>query len=170
MQVNPIQIVPLLFLLSLVAAFLLFKFLDSKAEIVSKGYKAGGAIAGFIIVYGMLYGSFYKISGAQEKLEEQKNTIEELQSKISERDKFQQVRQFQGTIEPYSEHTKVVLAVTESDIQDPINRRFRLSAQCVDLIKGKFSLYVLRAGRVYPYEIFPEDDISALKIPVPDSN
>jgi hypothetical protein len=39
-----------LFLLSLVASWVLFKLLDSRATIKRKGWSAGGAIAGFLII------------------------------------------------------------------------------------------------------------------------
>ncbi|HEY9123221.1 MAG TPA: hypothetical protein PK252_09005 [Bacteroidales bacterium] len=43
------------FVLSMVAAFVLFKFLQSTAVINNKNYQAGGALAGFIIVLGASY-------------------------------------------------------------------------------------------------------------------
>lgn len=44
------------FLLSLICTFILFKFLKSSASIIKPTWRAGGAIAGFIIIFSM---SFY---------------------------------------------------------------------------------------------------------------
>ncbi len=44
------------FLLSLICTFVLFKFLKSSASIIKPTWRAGGAIAGFIIIFSM---SFY---------------------------------------------------------------------------------------------------------------
>ena len=51
-------VVTVIFILSLVGAFILFKFLKSFALIKKAGHQAGGAIAGFLLIYGALYYSF----------------------------------------------------------------------------------------------------------------
>jgi hypothetical protein len=51
-------VVTVIFILSLAGAFILFKFLKSFALIKKVGYQAGGAIAGFLLIYGALYYSF----------------------------------------------------------------------------------------------------------------
>jgi hypothetical protein len=55
-----IMLIPLsvMFTLSLVGSVILFRFLKSSATIKKKSYQAGGAIAGFILIYGLLYASF----------------------------------------------------------------------------------------------------------------
>jgi hypothetical protein len=55
---DPVTVFVLLFLLSLLAAYILFKLLDSRATIKRKGWSAGGAIAGFLII---LFGSWYAL-------------------------------------------------------------------------------------------------------------
>ncbi len=47
--------VAVIFILSLAGAFVLFKFLKSSALIKSPSYQAGGALAGFLLIYGALY-------------------------------------------------------------------------------------------------------------------
>lgn len=47
-----------MFTLSLVGSIILFRFLKSSATIKKESYQAGGAIAGFILIYGLLYVSF----------------------------------------------------------------------------------------------------------------
>lgn len=51
-------ILTLIFSLSLIAAIVLFKVLKSTAIIKKAGYQAGGALAGFIIIYSTLYYSY----------------------------------------------------------------------------------------------------------------
>jgi len=55
-----IMLIPLsvMFTLSLVGSVILFRFLKSSATIKKKSYQAGGAIAGFMLIYGLLYASF----------------------------------------------------------------------------------------------------------------
>lgn len=55
-----IMLIPLsvMFTLSLVGSIILFRFLKSSATIKKKSYQAGGAIAGFILIYGLLFASF----------------------------------------------------------------------------------------------------------------
>lgn len=51
-------VVAVMFILSLIGAYVLFKYLKSSALIKREGYKAGGAIAGFLLIYGILFYSF----------------------------------------------------------------------------------------------------------------
>ena len=59
---NPLLVIVVIFILSLVGAFVLFKLLKSTAIIKKAKYQAGGALAGFLLIYGTLYGSFYRLS------------------------------------------------------------------------------------------------------------
>ncbi len=47
-------IVAVFFLLSLVGAYVLFKILESSAVVKRPGYQAGGALAGFLLIFGTL--------------------------------------------------------------------------------------------------------------------
>jgi len=58
-------VVASIFLLSLVGAIILFKFLKSTAFIKSPKYRAGGALAGFLLIYGSLYYSFDRMQSTQ---------------------------------------------------------------------------------------------------------
>ncbi len=165
MYANPLLVVPILFGLSLAAAVILFRFLKSSAVIQTAKYQAGGAIAGFVIVYGLLHFSFEKISGFQDEIKKQEQTIYDLKSKTKDFEEFTASRDITGTVDPYSDHTKIVLVVTETDL--PVNKRFRLTAPCLDLKKGRYALYVIQEGKNYPYEIFPEDNIAKLNISIP---
>jgi hypothetical protein len=63
--INPIYVVAIIFLLSLTGAYVLFKFLKSYARIQRKDYQAGGALAGFLLIYAALYSSFDRIEQAR---------------------------------------------------------------------------------------------------------
>ena len=58
---NVLTVVSVMFLLSLVGAFVLFKLLKSAALIQRAGYQAGGALAGFLLIFGTLYFSYDKL-------------------------------------------------------------------------------------------------------------
>lgn len=60
---NTLVVLTLIFSLSLIAAIVLFKILKSTALVKKAGYQAGGALAGFIIIYTTLYYSYTSISG-----------------------------------------------------------------------------------------------------------
>lgn len=64
-SISPIFVVAIIFLLSLLGAFVLFKFLKSYAKIQRKGYQAGGALAGFLLIYAALYSSYDRIEQAR---------------------------------------------------------------------------------------------------------
>ena len=61
MEQNLLVVVSVIFALSLVGAFVLFKFLKSAAIIKRPGYQAGGALAGFLLIFGALYVSYSEL-------------------------------------------------------------------------------------------------------------
>ncbi len=54
-----------LFLLSLLGAYVLFKVLKSAALIKRPGYQAGGALAGFLLLFGTLTMAHFKLSAVE---------------------------------------------------------------------------------------------------------
>jgi len=56
-----------IFCLSLIGSFILFKFLKSSATIKKATYQAGGAIAGFLLIYGLLFSTFKSVYKPSEK-------------------------------------------------------------------------------------------------------
>jgi hypothetical protein len=165
MYSNPLVVVPILFGLSMLAAVILFKFFQATAFITTKEYQLGGAIAGFVIVYLMLNSSYNTISGAKDNLAVRDEKIEHMSKELGELQRYSAAHYVEGVVDPYSEKTKVILAVTETDL--PVNKQFRLSAPCIDPSKGRLELYILKEGRVFPYEIFPNEDITKVNIRVP---
>src|SRR5262245_10763313 len=122
MNANPLQIVSILFALSLLAAVVLFAFFKSTAIIKTPKYQAGGAIAGFVIVYSILQFSFDRISGHEARIQESEKEIENLRAATMNCEQFTATRDIAGTVNPYSDQIKVVLAVTATDL--PSNGRF----------------------------------------------
>ena len=108
-------VISVIFVLGLGGAVVLFKFFKSSAIITSKKYQAGGAIAGFIIIYGLLYTSYLRI----EKSEYHKI--------IDEYNRLKSVNNIAGRVEPPVEHTKILLAsqVTEPDINGQFTIKYR---------------------------------------------
>ena len=60
-QSKPLLVVCALLVLSLVAAFVLFFFFDSLAQIDHKGIKLGGSLAGFVIIFFLLKNTYFKL-------------------------------------------------------------------------------------------------------------
>jgi len=56
-----------IFCLSLIGSFILFKFLKSSATVKKATYQAGGAIAGFLLIYGLLFSTFKSVYKPSEK-------------------------------------------------------------------------------------------------------
>ena len=56
-----LTVIAVLFFLSLFGAVILFKFFQSSAMIKGKTYQAGGAIAGFLILYGLMHWSYIQM-------------------------------------------------------------------------------------------------------------
>jgi hypothetical protein len=140
-----------IFLLSLVGAVVLFKFFVSTAIIKGKTYQAGGEIAGFILLYSVLYGSYYKIE--EKDYSEYKAIAEEMAPKP-----------ITGRITPYKKHTKVILAVKETDPDS--SGRFRLQASAVDPVNNDVRLYVITEDQFIPYDIYSLAEMKDVEISI----
>lgn len=57
--------ISVIFLLSLLGAYVLFAILKSTAVIKKAGYQAGGALAGFLLIFIMLFGSYRELANQQ---------------------------------------------------------------------------------------------------------
>ena len=134
---SPLIVVSVIFLLSLIGAAVLFKFFESSALVKSRKYKAGGAVAGFIIIYALLYGSFDRIQQSQYDAEECRQ--------------LQEVYQVSGKIIPKPDLGHVILAAA---VEFPdMDGRFNLEARCLDKTdsNGELRIYVIdQEGEFYP--------------------
>lgn len=149
-------VISVIFMLSLVGAVVLFKFFRSSAIVKTKSYQAGGAIAGFIIIYATLYGSYYQI---------EKNEHQNLLDEHKEMQKKLEPKAISGTIQPYEENTKVVLAVREID---PDKRgKFRLIAPCIDPEVDDVRLFIISERGNFDWAIYSRQEMTGIKIPIP---
>jgi len=141
--------------MSLVGAVILFKFFKSSAIVTGKKYQAGGAIAGFIIIYGILYGSFYNIekTGYQKLIKEHRQYSEILNAK-----------HITGTINPYKENIKIILAVKETDPDR--SGTFKLKASCLDPENDDVRLYVMLGDKYVHYNIYSNEEMNGIDIPI----
>lgn len=131
------------FFLSLVGAVVLFKFFKSTAAVQSKQYQAGGAIAGFIIIFMLLTFSYERIKNDTEI--QQKNALDSTRQELDHAKEKLLRESIEGVITPYASDTKIVLAVqqTEADMQG----KFKFSATCIDPDTDDVKLYLISPGK-----------------------
>jgi hypothetical protein len=163
-------VVAILFLLSLSAAVILFKYLKSSATVTDERYQAGGAIAGFIIISGILYPAYYTIEMRDYKTlitthEKLQNDYKEL---INEHQKLSQMSVISGNISPYQQYTKVVLAVKETDL-DPTGD-FQLRVRCIDPKEDDIRVHVIMPDKPVFYNIHTQEQMTNIKIHLSDKN
>jgi hypothetical protein len=150
--VSNLTAVAVLFACSLVAAFVLFKILQSTAAIQKKEYQVGGAAAGFLVIYAALYGSYAQLQKAPIAACQAQLALDEHELGI------------QGIVEPPVKNATIVLAVQQVNLAD--DGRFGLKAKGVDPSRDSLSLYVITEKTHSYYQIFPGDNIANLKINV----
>jgi hypothetical protein len=154
----PELVVMVFFLLSLGAAWVLFKFLSSTAAITKKEYQLGGAAAGCLILYSALYGSYNYLARLQVKAWQQQLIECKKQLTVAEN-----AMPFEGTVYPVPKNAVVVLSVSKINLDDA--GRFRLIAKGLDLTKDSVSVYVVGETQHSYLQLFPNDDTLHLKIP-----
>ena len=145
-----LSVVATLFTCSLVAAFVLFKILQSTAAIEKKEYQVGGAAAGFLVIYAALYGSYAQL---------QKAPLAACQAQLA---LDEHELQIQGVVAPPIKNATIVLAVRQVNVAD--DGRFGLQVKGVDPSRDPLSLYVIGEKTPSYYQIFPTDNTANLKI------
>jgi len=162
MPSQPLTILVSLFGLSLVAAVILFKFLKSTALIKNEKYQAGGAIAGFIIVYGMLHGSFTQLSGYSETIRANQQTIGDQKTRLDQLSKFTQESTLSGSVTPNRPDTLVLISAWENAAD--LGGEFSLKAPCLagnDFVK----LIIMQEGRFFTKLIKSGESRIDIKLP-----
>ncbi len=156
---SPVAVVSVIFLLSLSGAAVLFKFFESSALVKSRKYKAGGAIAGFIIIYALLYGSFHQIMES------------EYYKIIDDYKRLREVHQVSGRIVPTADFSRIVLAAQV--VSPDMDGRFSLSARCLggdESNGGQARIYVIDQRGVFPkYVDLDSLENIVVRIPVDSS-
>ncbi len=143
---DTVLIVAVIFLFSLAGASILFRFFESAAIIENKHYKAGGAIAGFLLIYGALYYSFYEIENSEFKQQNEiisnKNKI--LNKEISTLKNTLEGKIVSGVVLNKTSEVKVILATKHTDIDS--DGRFFMKASCLNPKENEIRLYVITEG------------------------
>lgn len=121
-SMEPLWVISMIFCLSLLGAWVLFRLLGATAVVKTAKYKAGGAAAGFVIVYGTLYGSYYQIA----KDYRPQMTVE-------------------GSLSPAPARTQVILAVAKAEPED--DGSFSLKAPWLDPKDTELAIYVVSEDR-----------------------
>lgn len=152
--------VEFIFMLSLIGAYILFKVLRATAMIKNTKFQAGGALAGFVILYGTMFQSYQSLQNVKEiegRLKEAKDEIGFLKTRMD-------ASQIKGTIIPTDRNTKIVLAVKQADPDE--NGQFRLSASCIDPEKDDIKVFVISEKGYKFKSIFSRDEMKGIQINV----
>jgi len=133
--VNSALAVAIIFALSLLGAVVLFRFFKSSAIIKKKAYQAGGAVAGFAIVYSLLFGSYYQI----ERLEKQKleAAIQALEEKVKKLD----IDVVSGVVAPDNQPVKVRLVIDA--VEPDSDGKFKFKVPRILLESPTAALYAI---------------------------
>jgi hypothetical protein len=159
-----IGIVTVLFTLSLLAAWILFKFLQSTAAITKKEYQVGGAAAGFLIIYGALY---YSYSGlAKSALDDSQRQLAVCQAALkTSRDNDAEVS-IKGIVEPPLRDAQIVFATRILPLPD--DGSFRFSARRSDVKSNNPpAIYTINEQEHYYLQLDPDEDVGNIRIALP---
>lgn len=154
---------------SLLAAFVLFKFLQSRAEIQRESYKVGGGAAGFVVIFLLLAKGYVNLHNGDlsAQVAQLKSEAVKLRGQLhadeikiaTEENEFS----VQGTLEPSIPYATVVLAVKQTN-PDP-SGRFLLKKKGVDLRRDSVALYVVSPSvPTFNHQIFETDDVAHVSI------
>ena len=124
-------VVSTLFSLSLLGAFVLFYFLKATAVVKNKRYQAGGALAGFIVLYSALSGSHIYI---------EENDCQQIIHDYEEMEKYSQNTVIKGQVNP-SKDVELILAVRRTNPDK--SGKFKLTAPCLNFERDDVRLYVV---------------------------
>jgi hypothetical protein len=157
----PDAVVVVFFLLSVGAAWVLFKFLRSTGVIKTKQYQLGGAAAGCLILYSAMYGSYNHLAGLQ---------LEATKLKLNDCEKQLAIEETElpigGTVSPVLKNATVMLAVKTTNLGD--DGRFGLTGKGLDLTRDAVSVYVVGEtdhGLLQQhYQLLAGDDTQHLKV------
>jgi len=117
----------------------LFKFFENTAMVKSKQFQAGGAIAGFIIIFILLTNAYAKLKN--DTVEKLKEELETARMEIERANHKLTPACIDGVITPYEKDAKIVLAVQQTDAD--MTGRFKFSAICVDPDNDDVKLYLI---------------------------
>src|ERR1039458_3589843 len=159
-----IGVVTILFTLSLLAAWILFKFLQSTAAITKKEYQMGGAAAGFLIIYGALY---YSYSGlAKSALDDSKQQLAVCQAALKTSGENDAEVGIKGVVDPALRDAQIVFATKIFPLPD--DGTFRFSVRKKDLTSNNPpAIYIINEQEQNYLQLDQDEDFSNIKITLP---
>jgi hypothetical protein len=121
-------VIGLFFLLSLVGAVVLFRFFKSSALIKTKTYQAGGALAGFVIIFGLLFGAYDQVETRHDKAldTENENLKDENATLTQDIKKLRALLPVKGKVKPYKDAVQIFLSVANPRL-DSLDGHFSVS-------------------------------------------
>ncbi|MBZ5726419.1 MAG: hypothetical protein LAP87_15640 [Acidobacteriia bacterium] len=159
-----VGVVTILFTLSLVAAWILFKFLQSTATITKKEYQMGGAAAGFLIIYGALYSSYTHLATVAR--DQSKNDLAVCVTNLQKSKDENSDVSIKGAVDPPPRNAWVVFATKTVSL--PNDGTFRFSARRKDVKSDDPpDIYVITEQEQSHQQLDPGDDLSNVKITLP---
>lgn len=165
----PLLVISVLFSLSLAAAWVLFKLLQSTATVTKPEYQIGGAAAGFVVILTLMSVVYMQVASKQSQ-----DTINQLTTQLGEAradvekgraclaDQATEVT-YSGTVSPAVNAAYVVLGISSVQLQQ--DGKFAIKVRNVRPSDLPY-LYVIGADSHAPYrQVFATDDPKNLAIP-----
>jgi hypothetical protein len=166
----PLVIISVLFGLSLLAAYVLFKVLKSTATVTKPEYQLGGAAAGFVVILTILSFTYMQVDNKKQQdnindlrrqLDDARSNAEKGKQCLDERAAADVI--YSGTVTPPLQNANVVLAVSSVQLQP--DGRFAIKVHNVKPADFPY-IYVIGADSRSPYrQVFATDDPEKLRIP-----
>jgi hypothetical protein len=164
----PLVVISVLFSLSLFAAWVLFRVLQSTATVSKPEYQLGGAAAGFVVILTILSLAYMQVDSRKNQDDINKLTTQLTQALADAAkgtaclaEQSAEVT-YSGTVSPSVPYANVVLGVSEVQLQE--DGRFAIKVHHVkpsDLP----SIYVIGADSHAPYrQVFETDNPTSLTI------
>jgi hypothetical protein len=164
----PLVVISVLFGLSLLGAYVLFKILQSTATVTKPEYQLGGAAAGFVVILTIVSVTYVQvddkkqrddISDLQRKLNALAPELEKGKTCLAETEKD---FVYGGTVSPSIEEANVMLVISAVKLQD--DGKFQIKVRHVKPTDGP-SLYVIGgSGHTVYKQVFDNDDPTNLTI------
>ena len=165
----PLVVISVLFGLSLLAAWVLFKILKSTATVSKPEYQMGGAAAGFVVILSLLAITYIQVDDKTKQDTIRRLTAERDDAKEEAKEGNTCLAEqsaeviYSGTVTPSLQDANVVLGVSAVQLQQ--DGRFAIKTHHVKPSDLPY-IYVIGAESHAPYrQVFATDDPGNLTIP-----
>lgn len=165
----PLVVISVLFGLSLLAAWILFKVLQSTATVSKPEYQLGGAAAGFVVILSLLSVTYIQVDDKrnQDKITDITRQLADATRRALDGEECRAQRAaseviYSGTVKPPLKSANVVLAVSTVQLQQ--DGRFAIKVHNVRP-QDFPSIYVIGEQAKAPYkQVFAQDNPGDLTI------